>query len=290
MIRGLINYVMSINHVTRKEQIVKNTDIIFRVIAEDTIPTLDKLIDGDVDNIVNGNTLLSNSITMSNIKVKNNIEFFVKLRVFFKTVLSEEKKILKLIEDEINEFVTDKSGNSKEISIMKFVSDLGSASLYTIDLVYFVLVGDGDTDFSKMKMNNIRTNLPDLISVLDIYTGELENIIKTIPRVASITVVQKDVSDNMLDKLLGNSGKMLKLANTSGFINNPIYHIRMWFVDNEIEKYESLKDKKKMIELKLLDLKLTEQNESSSKIKDQIKYYEEKLSVIEYDIAQIEKD
>jgi hypothetical protein len=62
----------------------------------------------------------------------------------------------------------------------------------------------------------------------------------------------------------------------------------MWLVDREMDKYESLKDTKKLIELRINELKLKERETRDPKLEKQIEYYEDKLASIEYEIKNIE--
>ncbi len=69
------------------------------------------------------------------------------------------------------------------------------------------------------------------------------------------------------------------------FIGLPIYHFRKWLVDRDVAKYKLLESKKKLIELKIINL---ESGESSEKTKKAITYYEKEIESIEYRLTEIE--
>jgi hypothetical protein len=75
----------------------------------------------------------------------------------------------------------------------------------------------------------------------------------------------------------------------SGFIGNPIFHIRMWLVDKEIEKYEALKTRKKILEGRILELKLGK-DATSEKTKKAIDVFEKDILKIDDKIHRIEED
>ena len=69
------------------------------------------------------------------------------------------------------------------------------------------------------------------------------------------------------------------------FIGNPIYHIRLFLVDLEMLRLERLKNRRKLVELKLLELR--NKDASDPKIKKQIEYYEQKLEALDRKINRI---
>lgn len=287
MIRVISNFMSSMSTITKKEHIISTVENVFKSIEDETIPTLEDMLSKDL-NVINESQLVNNMRALLDKRTKDNMELFEEVLDFFKEVQKDEKKIIKLVEKHIGDYITNKSATAKDIAIMKFVTDVASFNYYVMDLCYYVLITD-ETSIPKIRLNQIRENNSSFISVMNSYRGNVNKLVKDLERVAEVTIADKeDKPESMVDSLLESQGKLVSLANVKGFINNPIYHIRMWLVDREIQKYEALKDKKKLIELKLLELKLEEQNESNPKLKSQIEYYEDKISGIEYDISQIE--
>lgn len=69
------------------------------------------------------------------------------------------------------------------------------------------------------------------------------------------------------------------------FIGNPIYHLRMMMVDFEVMKFEGLKEKRRLLELKIIELK--NRGVDNPKIKKQVNYYEDKLNKLNLKIDHI---
>ena len=63
----------------------------------------------------------------------------------------------------------------------------------------------------------------------------------------------------------------------------------MWLIDRDIAKLEALKDKKRLIELRIMELKIEEKSGEDGDLSKQIEYYEDKLANIEYKIEKLEE-
>jgi hypothetical protein len=290
MIDAILRFINTMGSVTKKEQVLKNTDVIFTGIQNEIIPLLKEIIDKD-PKIINENLFLKNIVNMSKDNYKDNYDFINELVKFFENVIKHEKEINKIIDESLSEIITDKTATAKDLAILKVISDIGSMSLYIADLMYYCLLLNDETNYPKIKIKQIKENGIVFTSLFNVYKNNLNDIIKKLPRVSSELINDKaDANVSMLSKLLHATGLVVDLPVSNGFSNNPIYHIRMYLVDREIKKYEALKEKRKLIELKLLELKLEENGDSNPKLKKQIEYYEDKLSGIEYDIKEIEED
>lgn len=76
-----------------------------------------------------------------------------------------------------------------------------------------------------------------------------------------------------------------------GFIGSPIYSIRMIFAQMEADRYKSLKDKRRLLELRYLHLKLMkERGETDPAMEKEIEYLQKRISDIDYSLAKIEAD
>ena len=74
----------------------------------------------------------------------------------------------------------------------------------------------------------------------------------------------------------------------STFIGNPIYHLRLLLVDLQMLRLETLKERKRILELKVLELKQKETTgKVDPKLKQQIQYYEDKIKKVNMKIDKI---
>ena len=202
---------------------------------------------------------------------------------FFKDVVAEGNALIDMIDSSVNDKVFLTMSNAKELAIIKTVNDLSSITLYTIDLMYYVASTE-DTNMPKVRNQQVVDGVPSYRTMLRAYIRDFDKRVKDMSKV-STNRIDMDAGVSMMDRLLAKQGKLLDFPLVDGFINNPIYHIRMYFVDRDVKKYEVLKEKKVLLEHKLLDLKLRAAGKHDDRLAGQIEYYEDKVSGIEYELA-----
>jgi len=293
MIDRLVNFVRGIHHTIKKEDVLKNLDTILTGITVDVIPALDNIIKNSDLKVIKDSVILKNISTVSGINAKDNKTLFVKIKNIVSNINKEGKDLENVINDCLNDVMTDKTISVREGAILKVVTDISSISLYILDLSYLVLLegNSENTDLPKITLDKIKKGSVTFSNLLKNYGknfGKTVDNLKTLPE-NSLYVSNDKIT--MLSKLVSKDTKTLNIPSTNGFIGNPIYSIKMWMVDREIAKYEALKEKRKLIELKLVELRLNEKDgESNPSLTKRIEYYEDKLAKIEYDIAQTEDD
>jgi len=284
----LISFLRHNDFSIKKTGILNTVASTMTVISNEVIPMLDTAIDSaDELASIKNNAMLYNMSKITKYKAKSNKDMLVGIRTMFKGFLAAEKDLVKLVNKVIPTVIPSSGARAIDLSVAKVVVDLYGMSNYTLDLLIMILTDPKDTDIPKKRILEIKNSFNDYIESFIVYHKDFDKFVKDIYNVSSV-VIKDDSNNSLLDVLLASKGKKLKLPNNEGFINNPIYHIRMWMVDREMEKYEAFKDKKKLIELKLMNLKLDGRGDKT--IKKQIEYYEDKLASIESEIKDIEED
>jgi hypothetical protein len=76
----------------------------------------------------------------------------------------------------------------------------------------------------------------------------------------------------------------------SGITLNPIYHFRMMVAEWQIKRYNANKDKKRLLELRLLHLQMSNGQEPSEAINKEIKYLKSRIDGLDKDLENVEKD
>lgn len=290
-VQSILDYFKNANHILKKEDVIKVLGFIFNSINNEVIPTFDlMLVNKDLKKLSKNHTLeLLNSACK--LKAKDNADVLVKLRASFDTFLKNQKVLESLVTKELSDVLTDRALIARDAAIVRVISDIGSMTLYILDILDLALLDEKSTNYSKMKIKKIKDGLIDFSDTYGIYgnSKDYEKVLKDLPSISDSTIditANNDIS--MLNVLVGKMGSGFILPKTTGFINNPIYHVRMWLVDREITKYEVLKDRRKVIELRLRELRLEESNTGDPKLREYIEYYEDKIASLDYDIAKIE--
>ena len=272
-----------------KKAVLKSKTFLFNSLENEVLPALDVFISSNIK-ALSKNKFLSNSFSLMGIKSSNSLDGVKELRNMFQDIMSYEQKMDKLILN-MNNVLLDKNTSLKDGTIVRVIEDLTFMSLYVLDFLYYSILDESDTNFTKMKIEVIKNELPEFIKLVKYYNRNIKNILDEILELPDVPVsISQTDSSSMLDTFLKKIKKISFIPTANGFVGNPIYHFRMWLVDREIRKYEALKDRKEALELRLMELRYQESGSTDENIKERIAYFEEKISKIEYEIAKIEKD
>lgn len=195
-----------------------------------------------------------------------------------------------LIETILPEIISKDIITVRQATLLNVINNYNSVALFTLDLLLYLVtlsdvkINDVENDMVKPKIAEIRTDMVTYGNILAFFNNNTK-IAKDIVKVSTdkLLIDGKDIS--AINVLSSNSHKM----HISGFIGNPIYHVRMWLVDLEMSYYEYLKEKKKLLELKILDLKAKNDGEHNPKLTKSIAYYENKLGNVEHSMRNIEE-
>ncbi len=108
--------------------------------------------------------------------------------------------------------------------------------------------------------------------------GEVPDVVITSKNAASIAQVFKPTQ---LDPFGG--------MGLSGFTGNPIYHIRLLVTEWQGKRYNANKDKKKLLELRLLHLKSLHDNSPNPRLEQEINYIENRVSKLDRALREVEE-
>ncbi|MDQ6990597.1 MAG: hypothetical protein Q9M11_02545 [Mariprofundaceae bacterium] len=286
MFQALKNFITgSENKIVAKSDLHDVVSATFTAISKNVIPTL-KAVSGSKEYFKTDKVyILANMGGSLGLRNSSPEEVIKDLTNFFKEVLAEEKSLTALIDKDISDKVFPALATAQELAIMKTISDVSSVTLYMLDMVYYIMA-DEDTEYPKRKIEELQVSMPYFTTIVRAYINRFDKHVEDLHKVAR-TPIDTRAAGSLMDKLLSKQGKVVGMPVVNGFINNPIYHIRMWFVDRDIDKYESLKEKKKLIELKLLDIKMRANGKHDERLAKQVAYYEDKVSGIEYDLKDL---
>lgn len=198
-------------------------------------------------------------------------------------LFSKEHTIKKMLED-LPEVIITTQMTTKVSSIVSMVNDLSTFINFQMDFFY-LLVNDKDNedDYSNKKIKSMWEGVPAYISIL-LFVINIENELTSLNNLDNYVIINED--NKMSKALLSDSGHMNLPENN---LIDTIYAIRIWFVDMEIKKYQILKEKKSLLEVKVLDLKKRLANDPTDvKLKRAISVFIEDIEKTEYRIKKIE--
>ena len=165
--------------------------------------------------------------------------------------------------------------------------------LYKADLDAVVNAIGNIPTIQTLKMEKI-SDIPSEIVVMDflskkfnfkdLFTKSMVGKMLDIVSFKSNTTHSKSSKHHHKDTRVKIKSENIGLA--TNFIGNPIYHLRLFLVDLSLMRLENLKEKRNLLELKLLELKSAQNGQDTSKLKKQIEFYEEKLNKLDLKIQK----
>ena len=292
MIENLIRYVRTMFHTIKKLDVVKSLNYALTSLNDEVLVSLDDVIKEADIKVINNSVILKSIMHGSGLKAGNNKDLLIKIRAVVFSITRASKQLEDLVNKHLSDVITDKTATVKDVAILKLVTDINSLTVFIQDFLYLILIEgkNENTDLPKIKLVQIKESTGSFSSILNAYGKDFNQTIDAISKLPSNSMYIDDSKISMLEKLVSKFTTKVVVPNTNGFTGNPIYHFRMWRVDAEIAKYESLKEKRKLIELKLLELRIQENKEENSNLRKQIEYWENKLSTTEYEISKIQDD
>lgn len=195
--------------------------------------------------------------------------------------------------DIINEGLT-----AKKAVILKAASAVSFISRYSIDLLNFLYVHEAGVagadveegmTLSPAALKYITENLPRfarMVSDYGIPTKKFSNIVLGLPEVALGSKTADTVKGLYKDHDIDPFGNQFK----SGFTGNPIYHIRLQVAEWQSNRYKANKEKKKVLELRLLYLKEQKEGRVDAKLQQEISYTQDRVDKINRYLSEVEED
>jgi len=262
----------------------------------------------DIINSIKGEKVISQNVLFSELNLKSDENFFNRLL----KVCNNYSKILPKLKQKIDEELPDRfNSNTSNVNIKLATALIGVGSFLAEnlnDILMFIIARfylRSNIDIDKIIVDKIGKQLIFLIKKLpELENAKFETIVDIIGNVPVIGTIRKentsfiptDVVTSFMTNTFkikdrftlgfiksifnSNGNKNVKKIGATGFIYNPIYHIRLLLVDLEELRLEKLKDSKRLLELRLIELKNRAKQENDPKIEQAIKYYEDKLEKI----------
>ena len=294
MLSDVIDYFKDIYTSFTKDNTLKAVSQLATALSNDVIPALVMLDSNSNLEVIKRSVLLSNINKLAKLGAKDNIELVSILLERFKVYEKKCQDLEELVENNLSKYTANTGTSLKDITILKVIEDISDMTLYTLDIIDYVLLNGGDSDnYPAAKIKYIKEGIYSYVKLLDYYTREkLTSIIRTIPKLSDKAVDIQNSKKSMVMTLFGKMDNDVDNLPINGFIGNPIYHIRLYMVDKEIEKYKILKDKNKLIELRILELKAKEQNasdEEKRRLETAIGYHTKMLLGQERSLEKVER-
>ena len=147
------------------------------------------------------------------------------------------------------------------------------------------IVNDNIPPIKLRKLTENAANFGILLSTYSVEPNVFKEKINTIPPVTfnaeTATLIRGTYGDSSLDPF--------NAIITSNFTGNPVYHLRMVWEEYQNKRFRAKADKKKMLELKVLQLKHLTEGRNDPKVESQIKYIQNRINELEYEMEKMKE-
>ena len=172
---------------------------------------------------------------------------------------------------------------AEHVSILvKLLVDFLTVVYYNEAMVYSKANAD-TIGLSAQTLKRVKEHVPYIARLLSTYGEDnkvfadkynsVPDVILNIKTAAALQAVYRE------DKL-----DPMPSALASNFEGNPIYHIRLVIAEWQANRYKANKDKKKMLELRLLYLQSLAQESPDPQLEREIEYIQNRIDKIEYEM------
>lgn len=231
-------------------------------------------------------------------KLSNNSNIATDTLTLFANVKANGDHILREVADAVNDVVVSQALTAYKANLLRAVAHYYFMTRFALDLANFLYVNEVEnagTDLPKESRLNpkqrefVTKNIWIYARMLSVYGSDSASFKDKLSSIEQITL-PKDQIEEVVDAY--NSDKVDVFNNLpAGFIGSPIYSIRLIFAEWEATRYQHLKNQKKLLELRLLHLKLMkESGQSDVNLEKEILYLQKRVTDVDHSLSKIEED
>jgi len=212
-----------------------------------------------------------------------------KLEDEYYVIVNSLESMIKVANSELPKMMTVKTMTIKQSAILSLAEKLNMLSMAFPSFILFILYRS--TGDKKMMY---KSGYADVISINGAYHYEMlrltkdgKTIFKDLPNLSDTLMSGSPVEVRHMASAVDNNFPM----GENKFITTWIYNVGKWWVEGQIETLEKAKDERRLVELKLLELRERETTGNvSANISQQIEYYEDKLARLNKKIKMMSED
>lgn len=172
---------------------------------------------------------------------------------------------------------------AEHVSILvKLLVDFLTVVYYNEAMVYSKANAD-TIGLSAQTLKRVKEHVPYIARLLSTYgednkvfAGKYNSVPDVILNIKTAAALQAVYREDKLDPMPS--------ALASNFEGNPIYHIRLVVAEWQANRYKANKDKKKMLELRLLYLQSLAEESPDPQLEREIEYIQNRIDKLEYEM------
>lgn len=204
--------------------------------------------------------------------------------------------VLSLAEELYERDIINEGLTAKKAVLLRAASSLSFVSRFSVDLLNLLYVNEAiqanaavedSMQLSPAVIKHVNENIGNFARLLSDYgipNKKFSNIVLEIPEVIISSKTADAVKGLYKEQDIDPFTNVFK----SGFTGSPIYHVRMVVAEWQSNRYKANKDKKKMLELRLLHLKMLNDNKNDPKLEQEINYIQGRVDRINRYLSEVE--
>lgn len=279
MLGKLFTYIASLpQKLFKKESVDDALSLMYSDIRQNIKPMLDTLI--EVTNYGTANDKLSDLDFFKGTDIEKEFKTIGKLLKAITFVIAELEKNHAKLSDLTKDLPTSISTSgltTDQALLFNIMDNIKFFTDYTADVivVLFEYVDEsGQVAYGEPVLRDKKKSSYDYYNILIKYNN-FDNILVELDNLVVAG------NEKMLESVLAD--KKIDVV-ASNFIGSPIYHVRLWLVDKDIEKIKLIEKKKEYVELLVMEIELKQANtydpelaEQLENAKGMINEYEDKI-------------
>lgn len=216
----------------------------------------------------------------------------------FANIKANGEYISKEISEAVNDVIVSQALTAYKANLLRAVAHYAFMTRFALDLANFFYTNEVEAsgaDVSKeYKLNKKQTefitkNIWVYARLVSVYGSDEKSFEERLSSIEEVTLPSGEV-DEVIDGFAGNKIDVFNNL-PSGFIGSPIYSIRLVFAEWEATRYQHLKNQKKLLELRLLHMKmLKESGQNDVNLEKEINHLQKRATDVDHQIARIEED
>lgn len=204
--------------------------------------------------------------------------------------------IRKEVEDLANEVIVTQAMTAYKSNIVRAVGHYYFLTRFALDLANFIYLEEmiyakadlpSDAKLNKKQIAFIQNNVWIFARLLSVYGSEQKHFQDQLEKLGEISIPKEEVEEAVASYSQDKVDLFNNLPNN--FVGSPIYTIRLVFAEWEANRYKQLKDKKKLLELRFLHLRmLKEQGQSDANMEKELVHLQRRITDIDYTVSKME--
>lgn len=216
---------------------------------------------------------------------------------FFGNVKINGDYIYNEMSETLNDVIVSSALSAYKANILRSGGHLYFITRYALDFANYLFTvemensgADVNEDYllNKKQKEFVEKNMWIYARIVSIYGDEHKDFVNKFEKLGDV-IINKETAETVLN---GYDSDKVDISSVipDGFVGSPIYSVRQVFAQWEADRYKTIKDKKRLLELRYLHLKtMMEQGTSDVAIEKEINFLQKQITSMDYKLSKIER-